>query len=121
MCQPLTSVRLGPRISEHGGIMAAYMVAQVLSVTDPVGFREYGARVTATVERYGGRFLVRRGDIQALEGDWGARMVIIEFESVARAREWYESEEYRPLIELRQRTADTMLSIVEGVPGARGG
>ncbi len=100
--------------------MAAYMVAQVLSVTDPVGFREYGARVTATVERYGGRFLVRRGDIQALEGDWGARMVIIEFESVARAREWYESEEYRPLIELRQRTADTMLSIVEGVPGARG-
>ncbi len=101
--------------------MAGYMVAQVLRVTDPDGFKEYGAKVTATVERYGGKFLVRGGQIQPLEGEWGTRMVIIEFESVARAREWYESEELRPLIELRQRTADTMLSIVEGVSGARQG
>lgn len=102
------------------GTLAGYMVAQVLRVTDPDGFREYGAKVAATVERYGGRFLVRCGEIQALEGDWGARMVIIEFESVARATEWYESEQYCPLIELRQRTADTMLSIVEGVPSGTG-
>jgi len=95
--------------------MAGYLVAQIIKVTDPDGWSEYGAGIAATVERYGGKFLVRRGEIQPLEGEWPPRMVIIEFESVARAREWYDSEEVRPLIELRQRSAETALSIVEGV------
>ena len=95
--------------------MAGYMVAQILKVNDPDGWREYSAGVAATVTQYGGRFLVRGGQIQALEGTWGARMVIIEFECVERAREWYQSEEYRPLSDLRRRAGETMLSIVDGV------
>jgi uncharacterized protein (DUF1330 family) len=53
--------------------------------------------------------------VDALEGGWQPTMVIIEFESAAKARAWYDSEAYRPFKELRQRSADLQLIIVEGV------
>ena len=95
--------------------MAAYVIARVLEMKDPARFEEYRSGVGPVVERYGGKFLVKGGEAHALEGDWRPRMAVIEFESVARARAWYDSEEYRPLRELRQRSADVELSIVEGV------
>ena len=95
--------------------MAGYVIAQLLHVSDAAGFEEYRSKVAATVERYGGKFLVRGGEVQVLEGDWPGRTVVLEFDSAARAREWYDSAEYRPLLELRKRCAETRLIIIEGV------
>ena len=95
--------------------MAGYVVSQVLGVKDPATLSEYRSKVEATIQRYGGKFIVRGGEVQALEGGWQPRMVVIEFESTAQAREWYDSAEYRPLRELRQRSADTQLIVIEGM------
>jgi uncharacterized protein (DUF1330 family) len=94
--------------------MPGYVIAEV-TVTDPQGFEKYREMVPATIARYGGRFVVRGGTLETLEGDWKPkRLVVIEFESAARAREWWASEEYREAKELRQRTARTDLVIVAG-------
>jgi uncharacterized protein (DUF1330 family) len=94
--------------------MAGYVIAQLLGVKDPAGMDEYRSKIAATLEQYGGKFLVRGGEVQALESDWRPRLVIIEFDSVERARAWYDSTNYRPLRELRQRSAETQLIIVDG-------
>jgi uncharacterized protein (DUF1330 family) len=95
--------------------MAAYFIVDN-EVTDPAGFEEYRKQVPATLEQYGGKILVRGGQIQALEGDWKpARIVVTEFPSIEQARRWYDSEEYRPLKALRLRTARGSIVLVEGV------
>ncbi len=72
--------------------------------------------VLPTLEPYGGRYLVRGGEVQILEGDWlPPRLVILEFDSVALARSWWESEHYAPAKALRQASADTRMILVEGV------
>lgn len=94
--------------------MSAYVIAQV-EVTDPETFAQYSAQVPATIEPYGGRYLVRGGATQAIEGDWAPpRLVVIEFPSMDQAKTWYGSEAYKPLIALRQQSAKTHLSFVEG-------
>jgi uncharacterized protein (DUF1330 family) len=94
--------------------MPGYVIAEV-TVTDPQGFEKYREMVPGTVAKYGGRFVVRGGTLETLEGEWQPRrLVVIEFPSVARAREWWASEEYREAKALRQRTARTNLLIVEG-------
>ncbi len=95
-------------------IVAGYAIAQQRRMLDPQAFGEYAQQVGLVIERYGGRFLVRGGTVHAKEGDWSPRLVVIEFPSVERAQEWYDSEEYRPLRELRQRAAEGDLIIVEG-------
>ena len=95
--------------------MPAYVIVD-LEVTDPVGMEEYRKQVPATVEKYGGRFLVRGGKHETLEGDWRPRrVVLLEFPSVEQARRWYDSEEYREPKALRFKTARTNLVLVEGV------
>jgi uncharacterized protein (DUF1330 family) len=94
--------------------MAAYVIAEV-TVTDPQGFEDYRQMVPATVAQYGGKFVVRGGALEKLEGQWEPkRLVIIEFESAERAKQWWASEEYREAKALRQRTAQTNLLVVEG-------
>lgn len=94
--------------------MAAYLIADV-EITDPAAFEEYRQRVPATIAAYGGRYLVRGGATAVLEGDWSPRrLIVVEFESLARAHAWYASPEYRPLIALRERSAKTRLVIAEG-------
>jgi uncharacterized protein (DUF1330 family) len=95
--------------------MAAYVIAENLAMRDPDGMAEYRAGVAATVERYGGKFLVRGGAIQALEGGAPNGLVVIQFENADQARAWYNSQEYQPLVTIRQRCADTRLTLVEGV------
>ncbi len=69
-----------------------------------------------TVEKYGGKFLVRGGQVQTLEGDWKPRRIVVtEFPSIEQARRWYDSEEYRALRALRSRTARGSVVLVEGV------
>ena len=95
--------------------MPAYVIAEV-NVTDPAGFEEYRKQVPATIAKYGGRFVVRGGAVEALEGDWRpARLVVAEFPSVQHARRWYDSPEYKEPKALRQRTAKTKILLVEGV------
>jgi uncharacterized protein (DUF1330 family) len=95
--------------------MSAYLFANV-EVTDAAGYEQYRQRVSATIEAHGGRYVVRGGATEVLEGDWTPkRMVILEFPDMAQLKAWYQSPEYRPLIELRQRTAISTLVAVEGV------
>jgi uncharacterized protein (DUF1330 family) len=94
--------------------MAAYVIAEV-TITDPQGFEAYRQMVPATIAKYGGKFLVRGGAMELLEGNWEPkRLVIIEFGSAERAKQWWASEDYREAKELRQRTAQTNLIVIEG-------
>jgi uncharacterized protein (DUF1330 family) len=95
--------------------MPGYVIAEV-EVTDPAGFEEYRKQVGATLQKYGGRYVVRGGACQLLEGDrQPARIVVIEFASVEQARRWYDCEEYRGPRALRMKTARSRLLLVEGV------
>lgn len=95
--------------------MPAYVIADV-TVTDPPAMEEYRKQVPATLAKYGGRFLVRGGAHQTMEGDWKpARLVVIEFPSLADAQRWYDSEEYRAPRALRMRAGRTNVLIVDGV------
>lgn len=94
--------------------MAAYVIAEV-DVTDQALYEEYRKLVPETIERYGGRFLVRGGAIESKEGGWQPkRLVVIEFASMEQARAWYESPEYAPLLAVRHEAAASKLVLVEG-------
>jgi uncharacterized protein (DUF1330 family) len=96
--------------------MRAYIIADI-DVTDPAGYEAYRKRVPSTIVTHGGRFLARGGTLDVLEGSWTPkRLVIVEFPSMAALRSWYDSPEYRPLIELRSRFARSSLIAVEGTP-----
>lgn len=95
--------------------MAAYVLAEV-EVTNPDGYKEYTAHVPATITRYGGRFLVRGGASEALEGDWpGVRRVIIEFPDLATAKRWWNSPEYEKPKAMRLANSKGRLILLEGV------
>ncbi|MFN0184208.1 MAG: DUF1330 domain-containing protein [Aquabacterium sp.] len=95
--------------------MTAYVIND-MEITDPELFEEYKRLSPATVAQYGGRFIARGGATQALEGSWTPqRIVIVEFPSLAQAREWLDSPEYAPARRLRQRAARSRLIVVEGV------
>jgi uncharacterized protein (DUF1330 family) len=94
--------------------MAAYLIADI-EVTNPAGYDEYRRQVVATVEKYGGRFLVRGGASETLEGDWGPqRVVVLEFATMEALKRWYTSPEYKPLIALRQKNASGNVIAVQG-------
>ncbi len=95
--------------------MAGYVVVQVI-VHDPDGFAKYRAMVPPTLAAYGGRYLVRAGEYECLEGQWDPkRLVIIRFDDVDKAKAWWNSEEYAPAKQLREQTTESKLIIVEGV------
>jgi uncharacterized protein (DUF1330 family) len=95
--------------------MAAYVIAET-EVTDPAGYEEYRQAVPATIEQYGGKYLVRGGTVESLEGGWRpSRLVVLEFESAERAREWWTSQEYSGPKVIRQKTAKAKLILVEGL------
>ena len=95
--------------------MVAYVIAEV-NVTNPEGYKAYSAVVPATVEKYGGKFLVRGGKAQALEGDWPeCRRVILEFPTAEAARRWYDSPEYEKPLALRKANSEGRLLLIEGV------
>ena len=95
--------------------MSAYIIAEV-DVTDPAVFEQYREQVAPTIEKYGGTYLVRGGETETAEGDWiPKRLVILQFEDMARAKAWYDSEEYRGPKELRHQSANTNVVFVEGL------
>ncbi len=95
--------------------MPAYLIADV-EVHDLEGYEEYRRLVGPTLKKYGAKFLARGGKIDVLEGTWSpSRLVIVEFESADKARQWYRSEDYRPAKEARQKASSADFVIVEGV------
>jgi uncharacterized protein (DUF1330 family) len=98
--------------------MPAYVIVD-LTVTDLPTMEEYRKRVPATLAAYGGRFLVRGGAHQTVEGDWKPnRLVILEFPSMEQAKRWYHSEEYREPLAMRLRAGHANMVMVEGVAPA---
>lgn len=94
--------------------MAAYVIGDI-EVTDQAIYDDYRKQVLATVEKYGGRFAVRGGRVEPLEGGWTPkRLVVLEFPGIEQALKWYRSPEYAPLIKLRQKGARGRLLVVEG-------
>ncbi len=95
--------------------MAAYVILEI-EVVDPVGYEEYKKHASATVLQHGGKYIVRGGAAEVLEGDWKPkRIVILQFDSMERAKEWLNCEEYREPRAMRHRTAKTNMILVDGV------
>ncbi len=95
--------------------MAGYVIVEI-EVTDPAGYEEYKKMAGATVAKYGGKYIVRGGASETLEGDWQPkRIVILEFESVQRAKDWLNCAEYEEPRKMRHRTAKTKMIVVEGI------
>ena len=95
--------------------MAAYFIVNV-DVKNPAGFEPYKQAAPATIAKYGGRYLVRGGKHETLEGTWHpTRLVVLEFPSMEAAKRWYASEEYRKIRPLRLQHAVGDLVLVEGI------
>ena len=95
--------------------MAAYVIVND-EIQDQGTFSEFRERIGATVEAHGGRYLVRGGNVEVVEGTWSAdRVVVVEFDDVGAAKAWLDSSEYNELKELRQRSAKANVIVVEGV------
>ena len=87
-----------------------------LDVTDPEGFEAYRAKVPAVIAQYGGRYLIRGGAVEAVEGDWTVpRLVVLAFDSVAQARRFYDSPEYQAILPLRLNASKGTVVFAEGV------
>lgn len=94
--------------------MPAYLLGNI-TVTDPVGYEEYRAKVPAVIFAHGGRYVVRGGQMQVIEGDWPmSRNVVLEFPDMNSLKAFYGSADYAPLLALRKRCAVSNLIAVEG-------
>lgn len=95
--------------------MPAFVIANI-TIVDPLRYEDYRRMVPATLVPFGGRFVVRGGQTEVLEGDWRpSRLVLLEFPSIERARAWWNSPAYAEARALRQATSTGTLIILEGV------
>ena len=95
--------------------MPAYVVTDV-TVLDPDKFEEYRKTAGPTSAEFGGKYLVRGGKLEALEGQWApTRFVIIEFPSVEKAKAWWNSQSYAGPKAIRQACAKSNFIVVEGM------
>lgn len=100
--------------------MTAYVIASI-QVTDPAGYEGYKKLAGQAIEACGGRYLVRGGKTEVVDGDWRPdRVVVVEFDSVEKARAWWNSSEYAQAKRIRQKTAISSVVIVEGLPQTAG-
>ncbi len=91
-----------------------YLVAHI-RVHDKEGFEEFKAMSGPAISEYGGKVLVRNPNPEVREGDDPGLTIVIEFESIVRAREFYESDKYTKAKAVRKLTAETELILVEGI------
>lgn len=92
----------------------AYVICDI-EVTDPGAYAAYKELAGPSVERHGGRYLVRGGATEVLEGDRSPnRAVVVEFDDLAAARRWYDSDEYRAARDIREKAARSAFVLVEG-------
>ncbi|HTV38095.1 MAG TPA: DUF1330 domain-containing protein [Xanthobacteraceae bacterium] len=97
--------------------MAGYLIANI-EVTNPAGFDEYRQKVSPLIAKFGGRYLVRGGEVRNLEGNLPLhRLVVLEFPSVGAAQSFYDSAEYQPLLKLRLASTKSDLVLAAGYSG----
>ena len=97
--------------------MAAYIIVDI-TIHNPGNYEAYKKLTPPSLIPYEGKFIVRGGATETLEGDWKPeRFVILEFPSVEKAKDWWNSEEYGPAKALRQVNAETKMIVAEGFPG----
>jgi len=95
--------------------MAAYLVVDI-EVTNPAQFEEYKKLAPAAIAKYGGRYLIRGGAYEAIEGDWKPqRLTVVEFESMEKAKAFYHSPEYQTAIKARKGAAKFKALLVQGI------
>jgi uncharacterized protein (DUF1330 family) len=95
--------------------VAAYVIVNI-EIVDRERYAEYIQAAPASIAAYGGRYLVRGGRAELLEGSWQPkRVAMLEFETLDRAKEWWASEEYRAAKALRQACARADMIVVEGL------
>lgn len=95
--------------------MPAFIIVDI-EVRDPVNYEAYKRVAPESIAKYGGRYVVRGGRTEILEGSWRPnRFVMLEFDSVEKAKAWWASEEYRVPKEMRQAAATTNMILVEGI------
>jgi uncharacterized protein (DUF1330 family) len=95
--------------------MSAYVILNI-EVTDPQMYETYKEMAAPTVAAYGGRYIVRGGQAETVEGDWSPkRLVVLAFDSVAQAHQWLHSPEYSAAKKIRHQAAVSQAVIVEGV------
>jgi uncharacterized protein (DUF1330 family) len=95
--------------------MPAFVIVEI-ELRDPEAYETYKSLVPASVDAFGGRFVARGGATETLEGDWAPeRIVVLEFPSLERAKQWWDSPEYRDAKAIRMRAAQTRMIVTEGV------
>ncbi len=96
--------------------MPAYLIAHI-TVHDPAVFAQYRDLVTPIITQHGGRYVVRGGAIEVVEGSAPPRLVVVEFPDLATARAFYHGAEYAPALALRKSCSSSDIVIAEGLPG----
>ena len=98
--------------------MSAYVISEV-EVRDPAAMEAYRSLASKAITQYGGRYMVRGGAAEVVEGGPPPKtLIIVEFPSMARLREWYASPEYAEALKVRLHALERRLIFVEGVPPA---
>jgi len=93
----------------------AYVIGEI-DVTDAVTYEEFRKKITVLNAKYSGKFLVRAGKVEALDGDWKPeRLIVIEFPSKAKALAWFRSPQFAPLQDMRRKASRGKLVLVEGL------
>ncbi|WP_297772167.1 DUF1330 domain-containing protein [uncultured Roseovarius sp.] len=94
--------------------MSAYIIGRI-TVTSPEDYQAYASQTVALAERFGGRFLVKGGSQDVLEGNCPERHVIIEFPSREAALEWYNSDAYRRILPIALSSSERDIVVVDGI------
>jgi uncharacterized protein (DUF1330 family) len=97
--------------------MAGYLIASI-DVKDPAKFEEYREKVVPVIKKFGGRYLIRGGDVRRLEGNLPVnRLVVLEFPTVEVAQQFYDSAEYQPILKLRLDSTRSDVVLAKGYSG----
>lgn len=95
--------------------MSALIIVDI-QVTDPVRYEDYKRLASASIEAHGGRYLVRGGTSEVLDGNWTPRrLVVLQFDSVEQAKRWRSSSEYAEAKKIRESCAKSNMVVVEGL------
>ncbi|RUX29504.1 DUF1330 domain-containing protein [Mesorhizobium sp. M2A.F.Ca.ET.042.01.1.1] len=95
--------------------MPAYIISDV-TIRDREAFEAYRTRAAASIAAHGGRYLVRGGDVETLEGNWQpGPLIVVAFPDIETARRWYRSDEYAAALEVRDAALSRNLILVEGI------
>ncbi len=96
--------------------MKAILIAMV-EIHDPEMYKKYTAKTPDIINKYGGRFLVRGGPIETIEGEpFGKRLVVLEFPSREAIQTFYHSEEYQAILPYRQQSSNATFIVADAVP-----